>query len=572
MKDKAVQVRFGIICEGMDFPSWQARAIRKLSDHPQVQPSLVIMSHPENGLQKTSRWLTLLKTPLNKLLWAFYHSFITQNRAKAYQAENLSSLLSETPRINCQILQKEYGGRYFAADDVQAISVYELDCILYFGAGSLGGEILNAARFGVWAFHHDDERKIQGAPPCFWEIYKADPITGSILYRLTQDQHTYIVLKKGFFKTKLMYAKNLDQALYESAQWPVQVCIDILNLQLDQLEAAPSQSDAPIYKLPTNIQVLAYFLQVLWLMIKKMLKSIFYIDFWNIGIVKAPIQAFLDPSTLPPVHWFPNLPKNKFIADPFGIKRGDELHIIYEDFLYKEGIGTIGSLTYKQDKFSMSSIEIREPFHLSYPFTFEYENNIYTIPESYQAKQVRLYRALNFPHEWVIDSILIDEYAGIDNTLFSHDGYWWMFSTDKQDGVHHNLKIFYAEELFGEWHPHPKNPVKTDIRSARPAGSMFHHQGSIFRPSMDYSEKIEGRITINKIKKLSTTDFSEEAYCLVNPFPETFFSDKVHTLCEAGDYTIVDGAKELLIFNNLHAFSYKLHKLWGRITRRMNSI
>jgi hypothetical protein len=144
-----------------------------------------------------------------------------------------------------------------------------------------------------------------------------------------------------------------------------------------------------------------------------------------------------------------------------------------------------------------------------------------------------------------------------------------MFSTDKDDGVHHNLKIHYAQDLFGPWHPHPKNPVKTDIRAARPAGSIFTHEGAIFRPSMDYSEKVEGRITLNRILTLSTTDFEEEVHGVINPFPDTFYSDKVHTLCAAENFTIVDGAKELFIFDNIHVLRYQLNKQWHKMARRM---
>jgi hypothetical protein len=86
---------------------------------------------------------------------------------------------------------------------------------------------------------------------------------------------------------------------------------------------------------------------------------------------------------------------------------------------------------------------------------------------------------------------------------------------------------------------------------------------------MDYSEKIEGRITINKILTLSTTDFHEEVHGIINPFPNTFYSDKVHTLCAAENFTIVDGAKELFIFNNIHVFRYQLKKQWHKIARRM---
>jgi len=86
--------------------------------------------------------------------------------------------------------------RYFNAEDVATINKKDLDFILRFGFNIIRGEILNAARYGVWSFHHDDERKYRGSPPGFWELYYRDPVTGSILQRLTDRLDGGIVLKR----------------------------------------------------------------------------------------------------------------------------------------------------------------------------------------------------------------------------------------------------------------------------------------------------------------------------------------------------------------------------------------
>ncbi len=553
MSSAAKNIRFAILGQENSFPAWQAQVIRKLTDHPQIQLELLILEPVSDKLQANSK-------SSGGLFWRLFHQHYVSKKSKAYKAEDLSDLLAEVPQIQYQWPELE--------KNLDRIREYQLDFILHFGSATVPGKILPIPKFGVWAFHHGDELSFTGSPACFWEIHRGKLVTGASLQRLAEDPHKRTVLKKGFFKTKIAYAKNIDQAFFGTTNWPVHACVDILNEQLTRLEAAPTESSALVYSAPSNLEMVYFFGSLVRQTFKKAIKSLFYTDFWNIGVAEVPIQRFLEPSP-PEVNWFPDLPKSKFIADPFGIKQGDKLHIVYEDFLFKDGVGTIGTIEYNQDGFSEEHIEIDEPFHLSYPFTFELENQIYAIPESYQAKQVRLYKAQDFPHKWVFDRVLINGYAGVDNTLFSHDGYWWMFSTDKDDGVHHNLKIHYTKDFFGQWHPHPKNPVKTDIRSARPAGSIFTHEGNIFRPSMDYSEKIEGRITINKIVTLSTTDFEEETQCIINPFPDTFYSDKVHTLCAAGNYTIVDGAKELFIFNNIHAFRYQLNKQRNKIARRM---
>ena len=122
----------------------------------------------------------------------------------------------------------------------------------------------------------------------------------------------------------------------------------------------------------------------------------------------------------------------------------------------------------------------------------------------------------------------------------------------------------------GKWIGHPKNPVKTDIRSARPAGTIFECDGEIFRPSMDYSKKVEGRIVINKILTLTKTDFKEQQHCHLNPYKDTYYADKIHTLSRTGPYTMVDGAKELFVFNNMYALRYKIISLLIKLKKAFN--
>ena len=43
---------------------------------------------------------------------------------------------------------------------------------------------------------------------------------------------------------------------------------------------------------------------------------------------------------------------------------------------------------------------IEEDFHLSYPFIFEYKEEVYIIPDSCNNRSIRLYKAIEFPMKW----------------------------------------------------------------------------------------------------------------------------------------------------------------------------
>ena len=97
-------------------------------------------------------------------------------------------------------------------DDIDLIKSYKLDFIIRFGFGIIKGEILKIPKYGVWSFHHGDEKKIRGGPYCFWEIYNSEPTTGFLLQKLTNRLDGGVVLKKGFLKTQgYSFKKNISQ-------------------------------------------------------------------------------------------------------------------------------------------------------------------------------------------------------------------------------------------------------------------------------------------------------------------------------------------------------------------------
>jgi len=553
------EIRFGILCTGFSLQAWQAETIKKLLAKSNLKLELLIFDVSQNA--------TPPNTNSSQLFWKIYQRFYIKRKSKAFKIVNLSSTLKNATTISCKTEVDENGNQHFNPSDIKKVKDHQLDFILNFNYQKPNGDILDAAKFGVWTFDFGQSSLCNYSPPCFWEIYHQNLVTGAFLKKLSNDAGSEIILKQGFLKTEVAYAKNIDNIHFEASRWPLLLCADIENDHDEIFRNVTPISGENAQLKPSNAQMIKFFLTQFKLYLKKGYKTLFITDYWNIGVAMAPIQAFLDTDNLPEVKWFPKLPKNKFIADPFGIFYNDELHIIYEDFLFHERIGKTAALQFENNQFKDNGIVIDEPFHMSYPFVFEQEGAVYCIPETYQANQVRLYKALEFPKKWKLEKVLIDNYAGIDNTLFFHDGLWWMFSTDKNDGVHYNLKLHFADNVFGNWQPHPKNPVKTDIRCARPAGNIFVHNGEIFRPSMDYSEKVEGRIVINKILKLSKTDFKEEKFCIVNPYTDTFFSDKIHTLSQVGQFTIIDGAKELFVPGNIHALKYKLVSLLGKLTK-----
>lgn len=560
-------IRFGVICSNTLLYAWQKIVIEKLIAEADIELKLVVFESDKSSEknQDSSGYNSFF---LSGVLWKLYYQQYVEKKSDALQKLETNMLYEGVPKICCDFVSDNEGFSKLEDDDIEKIEKSQLDFIIDFSSLRLTGNVLSSARYGIWSYQYSDPEKYTGSPSCFWEIYYEDVLTKVSLTRLTIKPDTIIILKEGCLKTEVFYTKNIDKIHLESATWPLNICQDIRNDLANNLSIPSKIKPSKKFISPSSLQLLIFFFIQIKLFVKKVCKQLFYTDYWNIGIVFSPIHEFLNSEKTHTVQWFSKLPKSRFMADPFGVYIKDQLHILYEDFRFDEGIGKTASFLFKEDTFVENRIVIDEEFHMSYPFLFEHKDEMYCIPETYQANQVGLYKAVDFPIKWKFEKILIKNYAGIDSTLYNKDDTWFLFSTDKNSGPHYNLNIHYTDDVFGPWKAHPKNPVKTDIRSARPAGTLFEHKGELFRPSMDYSEKIEGRITINKVVTLTILNFKEEVHTIIDPFENTPFCDKVHTLSKIGPYTLVDGAKELFIFSNYYALKYKIKRVLQKLRKK----
>ncbi len=183
-------------------------------------------------------------------------------------------------------------------------------------------------------------------------------------------------------------------------------------------------------------------------------------------------------------------------------------------------------------------------------------------PESCALGRVQLFRAVEFPHRWVPDSVLLEGFAGADASVIRYRGRWWMFTGNHADQDEAKLFIFHSEELRGPWTPHARNPVKCDLRSSRPAGTAFIGQeGPLYRPAQDGSRVYGGAMTINRVIRLTPDEFEEEVAARLQPDPAGPCPDGMHTLSAVGNLTLVDGKRHELLPAPLAAARDRLRAL-----------
>ncbi|CAH9105857.1 unnamed protein product [Cuscuta europaea] len=206
---------------------------------------------------------------------------------------------------------------------------------------------------------------------------------------------------------------------------------------------------------------------------------------------------------------------SNFVADPFLYVKEDALYLFFETknpITMQGDIGVAKSVD-KGVTWEQLGIALDEDWHLSYPYVFEYNGNIYMLPEGSDKGELKLYRAVDFPTKWVQEKVLMKKPI-IDPSIISHDGKYWLFGSDHSGiGAQNNgqLEIWYSTSPLGPWRPHTENPIyNTDpSRGARSGGRPFMYDGNIYRVGQDCGDTYGRTVRIFKIENLTTHEFKE---------------------------------------------------------------
>jgi hypothetical protein len=245
---------------------------------------------------------------------------------------------------------------------------------------------------------------------------------------------------------------------------------------------------------------------------------------WTIGFRRVgagPVgETDLDPGTFS----FIPCDYGHFYADPMIFTHDGATHIFFEDYDYASGLGSLSCVRVEADGRTGNPVEVmKRASHLSYPFVFAHEDEIYMIPETGADRRVELWRATSFPERWELCSVLLDDVEAVDATVKydADQGLWWMFVSVAEPGgcTYDTLSIYYSEDLQGSWKPHLLNPVKLDPSCSRPAGPIVEEDGAWLRPAQDCTRGYGSGLAWCRITELTPESFREEVVERWSPPP-----------------------------------------------------
>lgn len=482
-------IRFAIVIPNEGFKSWQLAIVKKLFDFKTVNVELFI------------------------------------KKESSFSSATTISGFENTPLIDFP-LQVDFS----------------VDIILCFDYTDKIPFLITKANIGLWIFRFGDTSKYSFDTSSTWELINEDDASAAYLIQINQQNNC--IVKEGFFKTlKGSVNKNFNSTHNACIQFLEQAIIEIVNeLNINYLILPTLKSEFFENK---KLSIVKLYLTVFKNNLKKYFRNYFLTDKWNVGIINAPIENFLSADYHPNITWMKELENTSFVADSFVINHQGATVVMVEHYAANKRKGIIAASTFLNQKFSSLKNVFEQPVHLSYPFLFKHQEIIYCIPEMNQSNEVALYKINSFPELWEKEAVLLSDFAAVDPTIFFNENKWWLFCTNKENkGADIRLYIFYADDLKGKWTPHLRNPVKTDIRSARPAGNIFVFQNKIYRPSQDSSKTYGGRIIINEIKKLSISDFEETFVSTLEPKQfSTKYTDGLHTISFHENFTVIDAKR-----------------------------
>lgn len=248
--------------------------------------------------------------------------------------------------------------------------------------------------------------------------------------------------------------------------------------------------------------------------IKQLIKKFVYRrENWTIGICIADSSLHFQPvsNIKNPVLTAKHVRdiQAEFVADPFVIRKDDLWYMFFEALNTADGLGDI-CLATSTDFFNWSyqQVVLNEPFHLSYPYVFEWNDEYYMIPETYQANEIRLYKAKNFPYQWVFEKTLLTGADYVDSSLVYFNEKWWMFSSTTSNDT---LYLHYAEDLLGQWVEHPASPIiEHNSCFARPAGRIFNWHNHLVRLAQDDELAYGRQVYAFKVLELTAHSYREQ--------------------------------------------------------------
>lgn len=497
------KLRVGLLCTGMELDAWALRMVALIQGGGVAEIVAVVRApHTAAGAANGGA--------LGAVLRRIEHSLAGKPGIlpDAFRKVDAASALSGIECIDVA--------------DIVALRTFDLDVLVSVGGVAASAEIRDVPRHGVWTVERDEP---DAAPPGYREVLESQPVTETSVRILASSRRPECIAYRSFASTKgASFADNRSNSYWKALHFIPRLLAELQRDGADvffaRVESTPAVRPAG-GDAATGFPRTGERLGLVWRKFRGRLRSKFddrrwfrqWLLLFHIGDSMATDLARFRPMLPPP---------DRFWADPFIVAREGKYFIFFEELPYATNRGHISVIEMDRDgAYGESRRVLERPYHLSYPFMFEFGGELYMIPDSGQQQTVELYRCTGFPLRWEFVKNIFEGRKVVDTTLFEHGGKWWMFANlvdTAGASTWDELHLFFADSpLAREWTAHPRNPVVSDVRSSRPAGRVFVNEGRIWRPSQDSSHHYGYGLNLCEVTELSETAYAERVHTRFKP-------------------------------------------------------
>lgn len=407
------------------------------------------------------------------------------------------------------------------------------DVILWLLQGVPPDRLLQKARLGVWSLSN-----VENDAAGFWELIEAIPVISCELFTSESNPARRRCLGRAFAKTDhLSLTRTLRKVRAIDESLVVSKLIELRRHGEVSSQLPPAEKRKPTrHRRPGMFRLIFALGQLYGRYLVKLVPRLFHRDQWQLAYRVGGGRLSQEGLT----RIAPD--DSGFWADPFVIRRNDHTMVFLEEMEAETGKGRIVAMEIASDgSMGPMTVVLERDFHLSYPFIFEYEDSLFMIPESADAGRIEAFRCVSFPNQWESHAVLLDNVRAFDATLLHHDGLWWMFAAVQHNGntTCDELQLFHASNPFGEWTPHPANPVGLDLRCARPAGALYRDGDQLYRPAQDCSVRYGYGISIQRVVRLDVHEYQEETVQQILPEWDADIRG-THTVNQGDGITVYD--------------------------------
>ncbi|WP_204526184.1 glucosamine inositolphosphorylceramide transferase family protein [Citrobacter cronae] len=275
--------------------------------------------------------------------------------------------------------------------------------------------------------------------------------------------------------------------------------------------------------------------------IKKIIKTFFYHESWDIMILKDHGSHLFPDNTLEILSKTTAQQLKKkytFQADPFIVEKADKLYVFYEAFSFRNSKGTLRCRVLDRELTEIDDVKL-EGFddlkcHLSFPFLIHINDQLFMIPESSERKEVILFQSVEFPARWKKIKVLISDTELTDNVFLTLNETCYLLSTTMDN----EIIIHSAENIFGEWQRIAPS-LKMSNHHHRGAGAPYLVDNKMYFLTQECTPETYGKsIYIKELVTLNDTVFDESLIEKINS--SINHSDGVHTLNFSNNYIVYD--------------------------------